>query len=55
MQRYRVNYVLLIALVVGFVVFGVGMFFLWRYQVDRNATRLLARADAAEAEGDYEQ
>jgi cellulose synthase operon protein C len=55
MQRYRVNYSLLIGLVVGFAVAAPALYFLWRYQVDRNADRLLAKAATAEAEGDYEQ
>ena len=51
MQRYRVNYPLLAGLVVGSVAFVVASFFLWRYQVNKNASRLLAKADAAEASG----
>ncbi|QDT71194.1 tetratricopeptide repeat protein [Lacipirellula limnantheis] len=55
MQRYRVNYPLLAGLVVGSVVLVVASFFLWRYQVDKNATRLIAKADAAEASGNLEE
>lgn len=55
MQRYRVNYVLLVALVVGFFVAGGGAYGLWRFQIDRNASRLIAKADAAEASGDLEE
>jgi cellulose synthase operon protein C len=51
MQRYRVNYPLLIGLAVGSVVAAVGIYFLWRFQVDRNATRLIAKSEAAEASG----
>src|SRR5690349_20241548 len=54
MQRYRVNYVLLIVLVVGTLVGGVGIHYLWRYQVSKNADRLLAKADASEASGDID-
>lgn len=55
MQRYRVNYPLLAGLVIGSVIFAVASFFLWRYQVDKNAVRLLAKADAAEASGELEE
>lgn len=55
MQRYRVNYPLLFGLVVGGAIAAVAAFFLWRFQVDRNASRLLAKADAAEASGDLEE
>ena len=55
MQRYRVNYPLLIGLVVAFVILAPATFFLWRFQVDRNADRLIAKADAAEASGDLEE
>lgn len=52
MQRYRVNYVLLAVLVVGTLLGGVGVHLLWKYQINKNADRLLAKADAAEASGD---
>src|SRR5689334_4856355 len=55
MQRYRVNYPLLIGLVVGFVVLAPATYFLWRYQVNKNADRLIAKADAAEASGNLEE
>jgi tetratricopeptide (TPR) repeat protein len=55
MQRYRVNYPLLAGLVIGFVLFAAGSFFLRRFQIDRNASRLLAKADAAEASGNLEE
>jgi len=54
-QRYRVNYRLLVSLLVGGVITAGAAYFLWRFQVDRNANRLLARADAAEASGDDEE
>ncbi|HMO87010.1 MAG TPA: hypothetical protein PKC18_19045, partial [Lacipirellulaceae bacterium] len=52
MQRYRINYRLLIGLVVGAFVAAPASYGLWRFQVDRNATRLLAKADDADASGD---
>jgi hypothetical protein len=55
MQRYRVNYPLLAGLVIGFVLLAAGSFFLRRFQIDRNASRLLAKADAAEASGNLEE
>ena len=55
MQRYHVNYVLLVSLVVGFFVSGGAAYGLWRYQIDRNASRLIAKADTAEASGDLEE
>jgi tetratricopeptide (TPR) repeat protein len=55
MQRYRVNYVLLIALVVGFFASAGAAYGLWKFQVDRNADRLLAKADAAAASGEVQQ
>src|SRR5688572_13436242 len=54
MQRYRVNYPLLIGLVVGFFITSIGSYFLGRFQVDQNASRLLSKADAAQAESDIE-
>lgn len=54
-QRYRVNYRLLASLVVGGVVTAAACYLLWRFQVDRNATRLLARAEAAETSSDHEE
>jgi tetratricopeptide (TPR) repeat protein len=54
MQRYRVNYPLLIGLTVGFVILTPALYFLWRFQVNRNADRLIAKADAAEASGELE-
>jgi tetratricopeptide (TPR) repeat protein len=51
-QRYRVNYRLLAGLVIGAIVTSVGAYFLWNFQVERNADRLLAKAEAAEAKGE---
>ncbi len=55
MQRYRVNYRLLISLVVGACVAAPAAYGLWRFQVDRNASGLIAKADAAEKAGDMEE
>ncbi|MEM8865391.1 MAG: tetratricopeptide repeat protein [Planctomycetota bacterium] len=52
MQRYRVNYGLLIGLVVGVIAIGGGIYGLYLYQQSRNAGALIAEADAAEAAGD---
>ncbi|HYO25736.1 MAG TPA: hypothetical protein VEQ85_12405, partial [Lacipirellulaceae bacterium] len=52
MQRYQVNYRLLTGLAVGVLTAAPAIYGLWWFQVNRNATRLLAQADAAEAEGD---
>ena len=38
MQRYRVNYKLLVSVFVGTVVFVVAAYFLWHWQVNRKAT-----------------
>ena len=55
MQRYRVNYPLLIGLVVAFVTAAPASYALWKFQVNRNADRLLEAASAAEASGDAEK
>jgi tetratricopeptide (TPR) repeat protein len=55
MQRYRVNYRLLIGLAVGLLVAMGASYFLWGFQIDRNATRLLDKAKVAEADDDVEQ
>ncbi len=54
-QRYRVNYRLLFSLIVGGCISAVAAYFLWRFQVDRNANRLLERAKAAQAESDDQE
>jgi tetratricopeptide (TPR) repeat protein len=54
-QRYRVNYRLLIGLVVGATIAAPTAYGLWWFQVDRNADRLLARADGAEERGEDEE
>ena len=45
MQQYRVNYGLLIGLIVGTLVVSVATFGLWRYQINRNAGSLIAAAE----------
>lgn len=52
MQRYHVNYPLLIGLVVGTIVVIGGGYGIWKVQVERNAGRLMTRADEARAEGE---
>ncbi len=51
MQRYRVNYGWLIGVFVTSLVLAVTAFFVWSWQVDRNAGRSLERANQARAEG----
>jgi len=52
MERYRVNYTLLIGLVVGAVVLGGGTYVLLGIQAEKNADNLLKLADEAEEAGD---
>ncbi len=53
MQRYRVNYTLLIGLLVGSVVAAGSIYGIWSWQMTGNANSLLERADEAEANGEY--
>ncbi len=55
MQRYRVNYRLLATLVIAMVVAAPAAYGLWWFQVDRNATRLLAEAERAEEQGNLSE
>lgn len=55
MQRYRLNTRLLTTLVVGFLVAAPALFFLWRFQVNRNAVRLLEDAKVSEEKGDFNE
>ncbi len=55
MQRYRVNYTLLISLLVGAVVTAGALFGVWRYQLDRNAGALLEQSVKAEDEGNLRE
>lgn len=52
MERYRVNYTLLIGLLVGLVVAAGAIFGIWTWQMSRNADTLLARATEAEGNGE---
>ena len=52
MQRYQLNYKLLIGLVVGAVVLGGGLFGLWKLQSYRGAEKLLTVAEEDRAKGD---
>ncbi len=51
MQRYRVNYKLLISVFVGVVVLGVGLYFLQQWQVSRKASWFRDSAKVALEEG----
>ncbi|MCH7750544.1 MAG: tetratricopeptide repeat protein [Planctomycetes bacterium] len=52
MQRYRVNYQLLIGLFVGGIVLSITLFFLWRWQVSRKAIWYHERSQVALEEDD---
>ena len=52
MQRYRVNFPLLIGIVVGTIVVFGGGFALWQFQRNRTADRYITRAADAREEGD---
>ena len=54
MQRYRVNYRLLATLIIAFLVSAPAAWALWRFQVGRNATRLLDEANVSEEQGDFD-
>ena len=47
MQRYRINYQLLIGLFVGGIVLSITLFFVWNWQVNRKATWYHERSQAA--------
>lgn len=51
MQRYRVNYKLLVSVFVGAVLLAVGSFALWHFQVNRKATVFREKAQLAKDEG----
>lgn len=53
MQQYRVNYPLLIGLLVGTLVCSGAVYGLWRFQLGRSAGALRADAEKALEEGDY--
>jgi tetratricopeptide (TPR) repeat protein len=55
MQRYRVNYKLLIGIFVGSVVLAVSLFFLRNWQVSRKADYYRVNAQTAKDEGKLEE
>lgn len=55
MQRYRVNYTLLIGLIVGSVVAAGSIYGIWSWQMTNNASSMLERANEAEAAGNYRE
>ncbi len=55
MQRYRVNYGLLVGLVLGVIVFAGGAYALYKYQDSAKADRYLRRAEEAEQSGDIRE
>lgn len=55
MQRYRVNYKLLIGIFVGSVVLAITLFFLRNWQVSRKAGYYRANAQTAKDEGNLEE
>lgn len=52
MQQYRVNYRLLIGLIVGSLVCSALVFGLWKFQIDRKSGVLISEAEKALEEGD---
>ncbi len=52
MQQYRVNYGLLIGLIVGTSVACAATFGLWTYQINRNAGALISTGEKAQQDGD---
>ncbi|QDU59087.1 tetratricopeptide repeat protein [Aeoliella mucimassa] len=52
MQRYRVNYTLLVGILVGSVVAAGAIYGVWRWRMTGNASNLLDRAATAKEEGD---
>ena len=55
MERYRVNYRLLVGLAVGFVVVTGLLYWRWVTVMDENAVMFLKKADAAEEEDDLRE
>src|SRR3972149_1754159 len=53
MQQYRVNYGLLVGLLVGSLIVSGAAYALWRFQIDRKAGALIAVATTALEEDDY--
>lgn len=55
MQTYRLNYTLLIGLIVGTLVASGAVYGLWRFQLARNSGKMLAEAEAALAAKNYRE
>ncbi len=55
MQQYRVNYPLLIGLVVGTLVCSGAVYGLWRFQIERKSGWLIREAENVIAAGDYRE
>ncbi|MEN1678376.1 MAG: tetratricopeptide repeat protein [Planctomycetota bacterium] len=55
MQRYRVNYTLLVCLLVGALAIGGGLWGVLKWQRSKNANRYLQLAEKYEAEGDLRE
>ncbi len=55
MQQYRVNYSLLIGLIVGTLVCSGAVYGLWRFQIDRKSGWLISEAEKARADGDLRE
>ncbi|MEX0612829.1 MAG: tetratricopeptide repeat protein, partial [Pirellulales bacterium] len=55
MQQYRVNYSLLIGLVIGTLVCSGAVFGLWRFQIGRKSGWLVSEAERAVKAGDYRE
>ena len=53
MQQYRVNYSLLIGLIVGTLVCSGAVYGIWRFQVERKSGWLLSEAEKAREAGEY--
>ena len=51
MQQYRVNYSLLIGLIVGTLVCSGAVYGIWRFQVERKSGWLLSEAEKAPRSG----
>jgi tetratricopeptide (TPR) repeat protein len=52
MQQYRVNYSLLIGLIIGTLVFSGAVYGLWKYQIERKSTFLVNEAKRLKESGD---
>src|SRR3972149_2206203 len=55
MQQYRVNYSLLIGLIVGTLVCSGAVYALWRFQIERKSGWLLAEAEKAREACDFRE